>query len=149
MTIYTSSWTSLFIWLRFGDLPVLPIRISRSAPRFWPEAAKFPYIEELAPPGWVFAVARTDPARADRGYRRSLHILGVDRVKALIEKAVGDDPRPPALCCFESDPSECHRGPTGFASVWERWTGEQVKDLALMQSLQGGCALVSEMGGSP
>jgi hypothetical protein len=144
--LFTAAWFPIYTYaVRFGPLPVQPIRISHGWPRYWPEARLFPAIPELMPPHWVFAVAKTDPERADRGYRRGLHILGVDRVRALIEGAVGDDPRPPALCCFESDWSECHRGPTGFAGWWECRTGERVSELSLMQSYSGAAALVWEV----
>jgi hypothetical protein len=97
------------------------------------------------PPGWVFAVYRVDPDRARRGYRRGLHILGVDRVKALIEAAAADDPRPPSLCCFEPDPFDCHRGPEGFAGWWEAQNpGEFVPDLGLLVGVHGGAVLCWE-----
>lgn len=119
------------------------MRISKGVPRWWPEAREFPYIEQLTPPGWVYAVGKIDPERADRGYRAGLHRLGLDRVRALIEAAVGDDPRPPCLLCWDR-PEDCHRGPTGFAGWWFHKTGEQVKELSLLQGLEGGVALVYE-----
>jgi hypothetical protein len=142
--LFTASWSTLHTAIRVGGvLPVQPVRISRGLPRFWPEAELFPAIPELFPPGWVFAVAKTDPARADRGYRRGLHVLGVDRVRALLDSVQTND-RPLALCCFETDPKDCHRGPTGFAGWWERKTGEVIPELSLMQSFYGGVALVWE-----
>jgi hypothetical protein len=131
--IFTASWSSLYRANQYVDeLPVCAVRISKGVPRFWPAAADFPAIPELFPPGWVFAVGKTDPELADRGYRRGLHVLGVDRVRRLIAEAVGDDPRPPCLLCFEKDVRDCHRGQ--IAAVWLRWTGEPVPDLCLMRS---------------
>ena len=114
--IYTASWSTLHTAIRVGGvLPVQPVRISRGLPRFWPEAERFPAISELFPPGWVFAVAKTDPERADRGYRRGLHVLGVDRVRALLESSRVDD-RPLALCCFESG---------RYGSIPTKWNGDR------------------------
>jgi hypothetical protein len=141
--LFTSSWMSMYVaWMFDGELPVAPVRISRGLPRWWPEAASFPYVEQLAPDGWMLAVGKTDPERADRGYRRSLHVLGVERAMALIAAAVGDDPRPPALCCFEKNPVDCHRGQ--FSLWFRRKTGERVRELSLLQGIEGGVALVWE-----
>lgn len=144
--IYTASWRVLAEASTAGELPVKVVRISRGVPRFWPAAEAFPYVGALAPAGWVFAVAKSDPERAFRGYRAGIHRLGVERVRALLAEAAGDDPRPLCLCCFELHAFDCHRGARGFASVWQRWTGEQVADLSLLRNRTTGVvALVREV----
>ena len=137
--IFTSSWPVLQRADFYGELPVCPIRISRGAPKYWHVAHSFPYIEPLAPAGWLFGVK--DPERFDRAYRRQLHVLGLERVRELIGKAVGDDPRPPCLMCFERDWRDCHRGQ--IAAVWQRWTGEPIYDLTWLVSRES-IVLVSD-----
>ncbi len=128
MRLYTASWRALAEVSTAGPLPVQPVRISRSAPRFWSEAEQFPYIAELAPAPWTFSI--TDMERFGRAYRRGLHVLGLPRIRALLDELAADaDGRPLALCCFEANPVDCHRGPLGFAGWWERKTGERVPEV--------------------
>jgi hypothetical protein len=142
--LFTASWTTLHRASTYAELPVQPVRISRGVPKFWPAAADFPAIPELMPSGWVFAVAKTDPERARRGYRHGIHILGHELLSALIAEAVSDDPRPACLLCFEPDVHDCHRGQV--AAVWEQWTGEPIRDLSFMFNLSTGePALVTEI----
>lgn len=54
--LFTASWSTLHQASAAGPLPVQPVRISRGAPRFWPEADAFPAVDELMPDGWMFAI---------------------------------------------------------------------------------------------
>jgi hypothetical protein len=141
--LFTASWRTLADASTVGSLPVQPVRISRGAPRFWPEAEAFPAVSELMPPGWTFSIK--DMERFGRAYRRGLHTIGLPRIRALLD-AIDADGRPLALACFETDPADCHRGPLGFAGWWERKTGELVPDLSLIRARQSGAvALVYEV----
>jgi hypothetical protein len=143
--LFTASWTTLHRASTHAELPVQPVRISRGVPRFWLAAKSFAAIPELMPPGWVFAVFQTDPERARRAYRRGLDVLGIDRVTRLLDSAADDPERPLALCCFEPNPADCHRGPHGFAGWWKGKTGEPIRDLSFAFNLTTGApALVSE-----
>ncbi|MHB1808285.1 MAG: DUF488 family protein [Solirubrobacteraceae bacterium] len=145
--LYTASWRTLFDASKLGPLPVLPVRISRGAPRFWPEAAQFPYIEEIAPDAWMMGLAEVD--KFWRCYRRKLQTAGADAIGARLDDAIGDAPKA-AVCCFEADAAHCHRGPRGFAGWWIEHTNERVPELTLMQCRDtGAAALVHEAQQAP
>jgi hypothetical protein len=141
--LFTASWSCLHTALRVA--PSLRefqvIRTSRGLPRFWPEAERFPYLELLAPDGWMFGVWEKDQDKGDRCYRRKLHIAGLARVQAALDEV--SDGRPQVLACFEEKPIDCHRGQ--FALWWQRKTNERVPELSLMQSFYGATALVYEL----
>ena len=133
--IYTGCWRRLFEEVRAGRLDprsdVLPVRISRGVPRFWPEAARFPTVPELTPDGWMLGIKDDD--RFDGAYRAKLHRIGFER----IEQALGDlliaYCRPLVLCCFEPAegdraPHNCHRGPEGFGGWWMSQGGAPVPE---------------------
>lgn len=144
--IYTASWRVLAEASTAGELPVQPVRISRGTPRFWPDADAFPAIDALMPDGWMFGIK--DLEKFGRCYRRKLHVIGLPRIRALLD-AIDADGRPLVLACFETNPAECHRGPLGFAGWWERKTSERVVDLSLLRSRRGGAAaLVYEVAGA-
>ncbi|MBO9533938.1 MAG: DUF488 family protein [Solirubrobacteraceae bacterium] len=94
------------------------MRISLGKPKFWPEAAAFAYVHELAPAGLLdlhgreFAEAYL--TRLDRHGDRIL-----DRLAAVENPGL-----PLALLCFEANPAQCHRS---TAAQWlERVTGVPV-----------------------
>jgi hypothetical protein len=146
--LFTASWGALAEASTAGPLPVQPVRISRGVPKFWPAAADFPAVDELMPPGWTFSI--TDMERFGRAYRRGLHVLGLPRIRALLDAIDADaDGRPLALACFETDPADCHRGPLGVAGWWERKTGERVADLSVLRGRGRAVALVYEAAIAP
>ena len=73
--LFTASWRALAEASMLGPLAVQPVRISRGAPRFWPEADTFPAVDDLMPDGWMFAIK--DLEKFGRCYRRKLHTIGL------------------------------------------------------------------------
>lgn len=108
-------------------LDVQPVRISRGVPKFWPEAGDFPALDDLMPDGWMLTIS--DLERFGRAYRRKLHVLGFEAIRARLDDLAGEHDRPLALACFEADCRTCHRGPTfGFAAWWLGQCGELVPE---------------------
>jgi hypothetical protein len=139
--IYTASFGVLNIAQRFVPLRVLPVRIAKSAPRWWPQSQPLPYVEPLAPPGWVFGIK--DDERARRGYRAHLYRQTVDRIGSMLDEvAERCEADVLALCCYEWDHRACHR--SWLSEWWFDRTGEVWPDLSLLQGLEGGAALVYE-----
>jgi hypothetical protein len=64
-------------------LDVIPVRISRGCPRFWPAAGRFPVVDELMPPGWV--LGEKDDAKAEKGSRDKPHMIGVELIAARLD----------------------------------------------------------------
>jgi hypothetical protein len=140
MRLLTSSWALLWRFSEY-ELPVQPVRTSRGIPRFWPEASAFPAVEELMPDGWMFGIK--DMEKFDRCYRRKLHVLGVERIKARLHRLNVECGKPLALACFEARPHECHRGQ--FSAWWLRKTGVVVPELGLLSNRRHP-VLCSEVG---
>jgi len=114
--LFTASWTSLWQASKDRPLPVVPVRISKGVPKFWPAAERFPAVEELMPPGWV--LGERDDAKALRGYRGALDRIGIDRILARLDAIAAErDGASLALVCFEADPRACHRS---WAAAWLR-----------------------------
>lgn len=143
LKLFTGSWSSLHQASRIGPLPVVPVRTSNSAPKFWPAAAGSPACDELTPPKWI-AFGKLDREKARKGYRRGLHLAGVDRITArLCQIAEQHEGRPLVLLCFEKDRADCHR--LWFAQWWEKQTGVVVPELAVLRGREGTWALVREV----
>jgi hypothetical protein len=110
----TSSWSALFAASKAGTLDVLPVRISVGVPKFWPQAAAFPYIEALAPVG----IRHLEGQVFEAAFLRRLDDIGVDAIldqlRSLQAEAV---PVPLALTCFEPAGEPCHR------RIVARWLG--------------------------
>ncbi len=123
--LYTASWSTLH---RHRDrLNVRPVRISRGVPKFWPEAADFPALDDLMPDGWMLSI--NDLEKFGRAYRRKLHVIGFERIHAQLDQLAAECGRPLALACFEADCNTCHRGPAfGFAAWWLGQCGELVAE---------------------
>ena len=105
----TSSWRAQWEASKVGPLAAQPVRISLGLPKFWPAAAAFPYVAELAPAGLIHI---EDDAEFERRYRTRLDRIGVDTLRRRFEQifpTVGNS----ALCllCFEdlSAGDNCHR----------------------------------------
>lgn len=125
--LFTASWRALWQADKAGALDVRPVRISRGAPKFWPQAETFPAVDALMPEPWMLGIK--DVERFGRAYRRKLHTIGLVSIQAQLDKLGGDDPRPLALACFEEDAATCHRGPTfGFAGWYEKQSGVVVPE---------------------
>jgi hypothetical protein len=124
--LFTASWKALFDCR--DDLDVVPVRISRGVPRYWPAAAGFPALADLMPEPWMMGI--DDLEKFGRVYRRKLHEIGLDAIRAQLDDLAAAYQRPPALACFEADPAGCHRGPAfGFARWWESKTGISIPEL--------------------
>jgi hypothetical protein len=134
--LYTASWAALH---RHRDrLDVQPVRISRAAPKFWPEAADFPVLDDLMPAGWTLGAyakwqAELGPEAAmerfGRCYRQRLHVIGFEAIRRQLDALARTHDKPLVLACFEADPATCHRGPTfGFAAWWLGQCGELIAE---------------------
>lgn len=102
-----------------------PVRISLGAPRFLPDSAAWPYIEELAPKGLLGIEDEGDFRSA---YVARLNRIGVDRIEARFQSIIHDYPdQPLALLCFEDVTVEwCHR--SIFSAWWQTQTGEVLEE---------------------
>lgn len=127
----TSSWRAQWEASKVGPLAAQPVRISLGLPKFWPAAAAFPYVAELAPAGLIHI---EDDAEFERRYRTRLDRIGVDTLRRRFEQifpTVGNS----ALCllCFEdlSAGDNCHR--RTFAAWWQERTGASVPELELAE----------------
>jgi hypothetical protein len=127
--LFTASWSTLHQAVpvpAWAPLEVLPVRISRDTPAFWPRAQSFPAIEDLMPDRWTLSM---DLDRFSRAYRRKLDEVGIERVQAQLDQLADSYDRPLALAGFEADPADCHRGPVfGFACWYEGQTGIPVPE---------------------
>lgn len=104
------------------------VRISLGKPGWYPYGgADLPYVKALAPAGWYFN--EPDVAVYERRYRHQLHKTTPQRVLGMlhdVSRETGADRL--VLCCFESNPWECHR--LMFAQWWLEKTGEPILDLS-------------------
>lgn len=118
MTLYTSSWTTLYraerergdgeaTYPESSTLPVRPVRISISFPRFWAGSVVFPSMEILVPRG--IAHRGLSPEEFERRYMDRLEQIGPRRIEEAIIELEAETDRPLCFCCFEVDPSDCHR----------------------------------------
>jgi hypothetical protein len=135
--IFTGSWTALHRAVRAGQVDirtdVLPVRISRGVPKFWPAAERFPALADLMPDGWMFGIK--DDEKFNRCYRRKLHTIGFERIEDELDELLIVYNRPLVLCCFEPPddghaPHTCHRGPDGFGGWWEHQGGAPVPEFS-------------------
>jgi hypothetical protein len=101
---------------------VVPVLTTVGTPRF----VTFPIVEwrTVAPFGLLGIQA---PAEFRRKYRHRLHRLTPKVLAELRELVEAYAPTPIALCCFEADPTECHRSVLG---EWLREKGVQVQELS-------------------
>ena len=123
----TSSWRAQWETSKVGPLAAQPVRISLGLPKFWPAAAAFPYVAELAPAGLLQI---EDDAEFERRYRTRLDRIGVETLRhrfEQIEPTVGV--RRLCLLCFEdlSAGEDCHR--RTFAAWWQERTSETVPEV--------------------
>ncbi len=124
--LYTASYARMRE--RAGDASLLPVRTSVGKPRFWPEAAAFPLVKELAPWGLVRIA---DEEEFTRRYRARLESIGVEAIRTRFDEIHATAPgRALVLLCFEKlqAPGDwCHR------RTWARWwlerTGEVIPEL--------------------
>jgi hypothetical protein len=114
--LLTASWSALYQASKQGTLPVQPVRISRSGPRFWP-GGRFPVVRELVP------VEGSD----EHAYRKQLDGIDVAGLTERFDALSAENGLPLALCCFEADPADCHR--SWWASWWQEQTGQAVPEL--------------------
>ena len=137
--LLTASWRALYE--RRHDLEVMPVRISRGRPRYWPQSASFPYVPELAPTREEFHLpdAEFDPA-----YLARLDSIGIDRIRERLD-AIGSG-RPLALCCYERLPRDCHRGL--FAEWWLEQTGVEIPELSSRLEPEPAQLTMFDMGGA-
>jgi hypothetical protein len=133
--VFTASWTSLWHASKDGPLPVQPVRISRGKPKFWPQAAAFPAVEELFVPGWVLS-EKPEHARAETAYRHQLDKIGLARIAARLDAIAAEcGGLPLAVACFEADREDCHRA---WAAEWLReQTGLAVPEIGSLASESG------------
>jgi hypothetical protein len=128
--IFTASWPALHrdvstnIW---APLDVLPVRISRDTPKFWPRAQSFPAIEDLIPDRWMASLKDLD--RAGLAYRRKLDEVGIRQIQNQLDHLAATYQRPLVLACFETDLHYRHRGPAfSFDGWYEVQTGIEVPE---------------------
>jgi hypothetical protein len=122
--LYTASWSALFAADKAGQLDVQPVRISRSVPRFWPAAERFPSMPELMPLPWMLGL---DGAVFFGSYRRRLCGIGLPAIAAALDAIPAEKL---ALACFEKSEADCHRGPEGFSGWWQERTGDRIEEWA-------------------
>lgn len=121
--IFTSHWRAMYENRDDLDrLGVQPVRISMQYPRYWHASVLSPAISELAPQGlWKWF---DQPGEFRARYLDRLDRIGVDVIlERLAEVAASVPDKKPALCCFETDRADCHRG------LWARWWAEQTGEL--------------------
>jgi hypothetical protein len=81
------------------NLGVQPVRINLGVPRFWPQAASFPYIEQLAPDRWMMRLATgrrrvcapVSPEARNRDRRRNPHVASIALKSATARPGVPRD----------------------------------------------------------
>lgn len=103
----------------------LAVRASLGVPRWIGEAADWPYLHELAPRGHYF---HAEPDEFDAAYLAQLERYGARHIaRRFAEIAHGTGAGLIAVCCFEAERNECHRGL--FADWWLTTTGEVVTEI--------------------
>ena len=137
--IFTSSWSALHGAVSaqsWGPLDIVPVRISRDAPKFWPRAQSFPAIEDIIPDRWMLSLKDLD--RAGQAYRQKLDEIGVEQVRAQIDQLAAKYQRPLVLACFDTDFHYRHRAPKFSFDVWyELQTGIEVPEWEAHLDLAG------------
>lgn len=130
--LFTSRWQAVWRAERthgLENLDLMPVRISRGKPRFWPEAKNLPYVEVLAPVPAEFKIGNRD--RFTRHYRDRLDGVGLKVVEAELRGIFESYSRPLVLLCYEdvppSGPDWCHR--QVFGEWWKDQTGFGVPEL--------------------
>ena len=110
--LFTTSWSALNRAHETDALDVQPVRISPGLSRFWKGAAEFPYIPELGPVGLLGIEDRDEFAER---YIHRLDSFGPELIGTRLERAfTSARNKPLALCCFESERSDCHRRLTAW-----------------------------------
>jgi hypothetical protein len=132
-TLHTCSWGALYRADRTGLVDIrtdiMPVRISRGGPRFWPAAKSFPVLRDLTPDGWMLSIAKDDQDRFSKAYVAKLDRVGIDAIQAQLNGLLESYGRPLALCCFEPfGGPPCHRHE--FARWWLDQTSELVPEWA-------------------
>lgn len=121
--LFTSRWANRGL----SRLPVVPVGISRSTPRF-PVAYKYRMARLLAPSRETFAL-RSDEA-FERSYLAGLEEIAVEKITDLLTKISDEEGgRALALLCYEDVHAGqvCHR--RMFAQWFEGKTGIMVPEL--------------------
>ena len=113
LTLRTGRWRDAYEAAKGGPLDFVPVRISVGLPKFWPEAARFPYVSELAPVGLRHLVGHEFEAV----YRARLDAIGAGQIRARLDEVASDQSLPLVLCCFEDvrAGARCHRT---LAGTW-------------------------------
>lgn len=106
-----------------------PIQTSNDRPK-WPLRYPLEHVSRLITPrrALVFNDKISDE-EFSRLYREDLDRIGVGRIAAelhAIAESAGSDRL--VICCFESNPHECHRGDWG--SWWAARTGDIVAEIS-------------------
>jgi hypothetical protein len=129
--VFTASWTALWRASQRDSLPVQPVRISKGLPRFWPQAAAFPAVEELVPDPWMLS-PNMGPGKVERGYRGKLDRIGLKPIAARLDAIAAEcGGANLALCCFEPAVADCHRS---WAADWlQQQTGLAVPEIGSMR----------------
>jgi len=126
--IYTGRWYSAWQARKAGNYGFQQVRISVSAPRYWP--GPHPSIQELAP----YGLMELDDQKFEQAYDRRLTRHGVDQIDRLLGELVRSyAPKPIVLCCYEDVSNDkpngyqsCHR--RLFANWWEDQTGDRIDE---------------------
>ena len=99
MVVRTSSF-----WQALATPGVVPVRVSLGTPK----GIAVPALEPAIPPYSLLAIWESDPDGYRRRYRHQLH-----RRRAHVLAALQDLHEtylaPLVLCCYEAEPSDCHR----------------------------------------
>jgi hypothetical protein len=123
--LVTTYWQALWDRSKEGRLPVQPVRVSLDIPRFWPEAAKFPFLADIAPSAWMLAQHKGEQHwRFAAAYEYKLNMCGVARIEGRLRAF--DSALPLALTCFEPNADKCHRAI--FSRWWYERTGQIIDE---------------------
>lgn len=105
----------------------LAVPICLSLPRWKLAYSLAPSLRALAP---KYAYLRAPFEEYRRHYRHDLHVLGVKRIRAMLEETASPDGFQTVLLCYEDlrkPEAWCHR--RLFAEWWQEQTGEDVPEL--------------------
>ena len=125
----TASWSAARDAVLAG-IAIEPVRTSVGVPKFWPEARAFPQIAEVTPYG-LLDLQGDEYATA---YLARLDRYGIERIVAAINAIHAAHGKTLALCCFEHDRADCHRGL--LAAWFEQQTGTALHELTVESAQQ-------------
>jgi hypothetical protein len=115
----TASWRTVAALSRGHQHVGVPVRISVGKPKMIPISERFPLVRGLAP----FGLLHLPPDQFNAAYvaRLEAHVGSI--VQDLNDIGLDYEGRTLPLCCFETDPTDCHRS---IAAAWleERFDAE-------------------------